>query len=286
MKQSRVSCGGEFLRPKLSAAAVLKSLQSCCLRANKFVPTMITITAIILALAAVASAQINLPSITINTNGGKDLNSQEIYTGLKLTVLVSSMVFLPSLLMVSTCFTRVAIVLSMTRQALGTQQTPPNQIVMGMALFLTFAIMQPVFTRAYNEAVIPYTEDQLGTLEAGEKLFAPFREFMLAHTREQDLALFIDITKSESPDEPEKLGPLVVIPAFVISELNSAFQIAFLIYLPFVILDMIISSVLTSMSMITLPPTVISLPIKLMLFVIIDGWHLIIGNLVKSYHGV
>jgi flagellar biosynthetic protein FliP len=233
-----------------------------------------------------AFAQVNLPSITINTVGGKDLNSQEIYTGLKLTVLVSAMAFLPALLMVCTCFTRIAIVLSMTRQALGTQQTPPNQIIMGMALFLTFSIMQPVFTRAYTEAIEPYSEDKLSMAEAGSKLFAPFREFMLAHTREQDLALFVDITKIEAPDSPEKLGPLVVIPAFVISELNSAFQIAFLIYLPFVILDMIISSVLTSMSMITLPPTVISLPIKLMLFVIIDGWHLIIGNLVKSYHGV
>ena len=248
--------------------------------------TILAIISAVLCAASPALAQVNLPSITINTNGGKDLNSQEIYTGLKLTVLISSIVFLPSLLMVATCFTRVAIVLSMTRQALGTQQTPPNQIIMGLALFLTFAIMQPVFETAYTQAIVPYSEDQLTTAEAGEKLFAPFRDFMLRHTREQDLSLFVDITKIQVPDSPEKLGPTVVIPAFVISELNSAFQIAFLVYLPFVILDMIISSVLTSMSMITLPPTVISLPIKLMLFVLIDGWHLIIGNLVKSYHGV
>lgn len=240
----------------------------------------------ILLGAADVLAQVNLPSLTVNTSGGKDLSSTEVYTGLKLTILVSAMAFLPSLLMVATCFTRIAIVLSMTRQALGTMQTPPNQVVMGLALFLTFAVMGPVFTRAYNEAIIPYTEDQLTNSQAMEKLFVPFREFMLRHTRETDLQLFVEITKTEEPDSPEKLGPLVVIPAFVISELNSAFQIAFLIYLPFVILDMIISSVLTSMSMITLPPTVISLPIKLMLFVIIDGWHLIIGNLIKSYHGV
>lgn len=240
----------------------------------------------LLLLPSIALAQVNLPSITVNTNAGKDLSSTEIYTGLKLTLLVSSMVFLPALLMVATCFTRVTIVLSMTRQALGTMQTPPNQVLMGLALFLTFSIMAPVFNRAYTEAIVPYSEDQLGTAEAGEKLFAPFREFMLRHTREQDLELFVEITKTEKPETPEKLSPVVVIPAFVISELNTAFQIAFLIYLPFVILDMIISSVLTSMSMITLPPTVISLPIKLMLFVIIDGWHLIIGNLVKSYHGV
>jgi flagellar biosynthetic protein FliP len=263
---------------KLSSLSKYKPSLSC---ATKVAVPLIAM----LAFASAASAQVNLPSLTINTLGGKDLNSQEIYSGLKLTLLVSVMVFIPALLMVSTCFTRIAIVLSMTRQALGTQQTPPNQIVMGLALFLTFSIMQPVFTKAYTEAIVPYSEDQLGVMEAGEKLFAPFREFMLLHTREQDLSLFIDITKTENPETPEKLGPLVVIPAFVISELNSAFQIAFLIYLPFVILDMIISSVLTSMSMITLPPTVISLPIKLMLFVIIDGWHLIIGNLVKSYHG-
>jgi flagellar biosynthesis protein FliP len=241
---------------------------------------------LLLITPQLAEGQVSLPSLTVNTNGGKDLNSTEIYTGLKLTFLISSMVFLPALLMVATCFTRITIVLSMTRQALGTMQTPPNQVLLGLGLFLTFAIMAPTFNRAYTEAIVPYSEDQLTNMEAAEKLFTPFREFMLRHTREQDLELFVEITKSENPDSPEKLGPLVVIPAFVISELNSAFQIAFLIYLPFVILDMIISSVLTSMSMITLPPTVISLPIKLMLFVIIDGWHLIIGNLVKSYHGV
>ncbi len=244
------------------------------------------IPALVLLLAAAdAAAQVNLPSLTINTTGGKELNSTEVYTGLKLALLISAMAFLPGLLMVATCFTRVAIVLSMTRHALGTTQTPPNQVIMGLAMFLTFAIMGPVFTDAYTNGIVPYTEDKLTNDQAIEKIFTPFRSFMLRHTREQDLTLFIEITKTATPDTPEKLGPLVVIPAFVISELNSAFQIAFLIYLPFVILDMIISSVLTSMSMITLPPTVISLPIKLMLFVIIDGWHLIIGNLVKSYHG-
>lgn len=248
--------------------------------------TLLTLGAV-LALSAAAQAQsVNLPSLTVNTTAGKELNSAEVYTGLKLTLLISSMVFLPALLMVATCFTRITIVLSLTRQAMGTMQTPPNQVLLGLGLFLTFAIMGPVFNRAYNEAIVPYSEDQLTNSQAAEKLFAPFREFMLRHTREQDLELFVEITKTEFPDSPEALGPLVVIPAFIISELNSAFQIAFLIYLPFVILDMIISSVLTSMSMITLPPTVISLPIKLMLFVIIDGWHLIIGNLVRSYHGI
>jgi len=253
---------------------------------KQFCYLLLAFFAAVFLLPSLSFAQVNLPSLTVNTSAGKDLNTQEIYTGLKLTFLISSMIFLPALLMVATCFTRVTIVLSMTRQALGTMQTPPNQVLLGLGLFLTFAIMAPVFNRAYTEAIVPYTEDKLTNEQAAEKLFVPFREFMLRHTREADLELFVEITKTETPESPEKLGPLIVIPAFVISELNTAFQIAFLIYLPFVILDMIISSVLTSMSMITLPPTVISLPIKLMLFVIIDGWHLIIGNLVRSYHGV
>ncbi len=144
--------------------------------------------------------------------------------------------------------------------------------------------MAPVFQEIRTDALEPFMDGKLSTEDALEKAFDPLRTFMLRHTREEDLSLFLDITKSELPDTPEELSPSVVVPAFLISELNSAFQIAFLIYLPFLVLDMIISSVLTSMSMITLPPTVISLPIKLMLFVIIDGWHLIIGNLVKSYH--
>lgn len=224
------------------------------------------------------------PSLTINTSTSPEISNKEVFAGLKLAALLMSLTFIPSLIMTATCFTRIAIVLGIARQALGTAQTPPNQVVMGLALFLTFTIMSPTFEEIYSKAIVPYTEDQIGHQEALQLAFVPLKEFMLRHTREQDLALFVDITKQKMPESPESLGPTVVIPAFLISELNTAFQISFLIYLPFLILDMIISSVLTSMSMITLPPTVISLPIKLMLFVVIDGWHLIIGNLVKSYH--
>lgn len=223
------------------------------------------------------------PSLTINTSSNGELSSTEVYTGLKLSMLLTGMVFLPSLLMTITCFPRIAIVLALTRQALGTAQTPPNQVILGLSLFLTFAIMGPVFQRIYDEAFVPYSEDQLSTAEAIEKAYKPLREFMLPHTREQDIQLFVEVTNQDPPETPEQIAASVLVPAFVISELKSAFQIAFLIYLPFLVLDLVISSVLTSMSMITLPPTVISLPIKLMLFVIIDGWSLIIGNLVKSY---
>lgn len=251
---------------------------------NKKFFLVVCAAASVLLLSSLAYAEPVAPAVTINTTSSSGIEKGEVYAGLKLLLLVSSLVLVPTMLMTMTCFTRIAVVLSLTRQAIGTAQTPPNTIVLGMSLFLTFAVMGPVFEKVYNDALLPYTQDTIDHTEALSTAWNPMRDFMLRHTREQDLALFIDIQRLETPESPETLSPLVVVPAFVISELNTAFQIAFLIFLPFLILDMIISSVLTSMSMITLPPTVISLPIKLMLFVLIDGWHLIVGNLVQSYH--
>ncbi len=236
-----------------------------------------------IAFPFVALAAEGMPAITINTTSGAGATNTEVYTALKLAFLVSSLVFLPSLLMTATCFTRIAIVLALTRQALGVAHAPPNQVVLGLALFLTFFVMGPIFTDIYDNALVPYSEDAIDHKEALDRAFGPLKTFMLRHTREQDLELFLNIQQKEAPASPEELDALVVVPAFLISELNSAFQIGFLIFLPFLVLDMIVSSVLTSMSMITLPPTVISLPLKLMLFVIIDGWHLVIENLMKSY---
>ena len=223
------------------------------------------------------------PVVSINTASSTNFSKGDVFAALKISTMMSALVFLPSLLMAVTCFPRIAIILSITRQALGTSQTPPNQVLVGLALFLTCAIMGPQFKEIYEKAFIPYSDDQIDFNEALDASFSPLRKFMLPLTREEDLSLFIDITKSETPPSPEKISALILIPAFIVSELNTAFQIAFLIYLPFLVLDMIISSVLTSMSMITLPPTVISLPIKLLVFVLIDGWGLIISNLVKSY---
>jgi flagellar biosynthetic protein FliP len=272
------------LKPTTNYLAAAENNPEKMEKKSNIIRLLMTIGVLILIPYGVAEAQSFSPSLTLNTNAGKDLTSSEVYAGLKLSFILSAMVFIPSLIMTTTCFTRIAIVLSMTRQALGTAQAPPNQILLGLTLFLTITIMDPVFQKIYNEALVPFNEDKIEYSEALQKAFDPLRVFMLRHTREQDLALFTELTKQENVQDPFKLGPTVVIPAFVLSELNSAFQIAFLIYLPFVILDMIISSVLTSMSMITLPPTMISLPIKLLLFVVIDGWNLIIGNLVKSYH--
>lgn len=244
----------------------------------------ILVAALALGLPSIALGDPSVPTVAINMASSSSVSNQEVFSGLKIAFLVSSLVLIPSLIMSMTCFTRIAIVLGLARQALGTAQTPPNQVIVGLAMFLTFAIMGPVFSQIYQNSLLPYSEDQIGHAEAFDKAFQPLREFMLRHTREEDLALFLEVRRMEIPESPESLDPTIVVPAFIVSELNSAFQIAFLIFLPFLILDMIISSVLTSMSMITLPPTVISLPIKLMLFVIIDGWHLIIGNLVRSYH--
>lgn len=229
-----------------------------------------------------SAATVFQPSLVINTNGSDGLSNTEVYTGLKISLFLSILTLLPSLVLSVTSFSKIAIILSLTRQAIGTGQTPPTQVLVGLSLFLTLAVMNPVLEKIYSESILPYSDDQLTHEAALKKAFTPLRSFMLRQTRQEDLELFMDILHQTPPDNPEELGPSVVIPAFIISELNTSFQIAFLIFLPFLILDMIISSVLTSMSMITLPPTVISLPLKLMLFVLVDGWHLIIGNLVKS----
>ena len=254
---------------------------------NRFNISLLAIIAIALIVSMIfpvaASAQ-NMPIISLNLpNAAKATANGQITSALKVMGLITALVFIPALLMSSTCFARIAIVLATTRQALGTAQTPPNQIILGISLFLTIAIMGPAFEKIYTNSLVPFSEDQISVTEAVDRAFAPIRDFMLKHTREQDLTLFIEVLKMTPPASPQELGPSVVIPAFLLSELKTAYQIAFLIFLPFLILDIIIASILTSMSMITLPPTIISLPIKLMLFVVIDGWHLIVGNLVKSY---
>lgn len=225
-----------------------------------------------------------LPDLSIKIGDSEMTSGGSISTTLKLTFLLTLLSFAPAMILTMTCFTRVAVVLGMTRTALGTQSLPPNMVITGLALFLTYAVMNPVFTEMYTEGIKPYMEGQMGDEEAARKAIAPLKRFLVGHAREKDLALFLEITKSEVPENEQDVPLQVAIPAFVLSELNLAFQIGFLIALPFLVLDMVVSSVLTSMSMITLPPVVISLPLKLMLFVIVDGWHLIISSLVKSYH--
>jgi flagellar biosynthetic protein FliP len=240
---------------------------------------------IILVTGQLAFAAESMPDLSINI-GGSEYNTGDggVSSMMKIVALVSALTFVPAMVLTMTCFTRIAVVLGMTRTALGTQQLPPNMVVTGLALFLTIAIMNPIFVQMYDAGIKPYMDGQMDTEQALTLASAPLKKFLVSHSREKDLALFLEITKSEAPAEAEDVPFTVAIPAFVLSELNTAFQIGFLIALPFLVLDMVVSSILTSMSMITLPPVVISLPLKLMLFVIVDGWHLIIASLVQTYH--
>jgi len=210
-------------------------------------------------------------------------NPEQVSVFLKLLVLVGLLSVLPALVLTLTCFTRVVVVLSFLRHGLGTHQTPPNQIIVGLSLFLTFFIMSPVWTRINQEALEPYLQGHLGPHEALGKAFVPLREFMLRQTREEDLALFYRCAGLNRPRTPQEVPARVLIPAFVLSELRAAFQIGFLLYLPFLVVDLVISSILLSMGMLMLPPVVISLPFKILLFVLVDGWNLVVGSLVRSF---
>lgn len=243
---------------------------------------------VLCALALICSRtavgqQAMLPDLSISVGGSELASGGGVASSLKILLLLTALTFAPAMVLCMTCFTRIAVVLGMTRTAIGTATLPPNTVITGLALFLTIAIMNPVFQKCYDQGVKPFMEGQMDQTEALKRATAPLKEFLVKHAREKDLALFLQITKSEFPKDPADVPFFVAVPGFILSELNTAFQIGFLIALPFLVLDMVVSSVLTSMSMITLPPVVISLPLKLMLFVIVDGWHLIISSLVKTY---
>ncbi len=217
--------------------------------------------------------------------GGLQINlgSGDAPSVMKLTVLLTVMALLPALLMTMTCFTRIIIVFSFLRLAMGTQQTPPNQVLIGLSLFLTVFIMAPTLTQIEEDAYTPYVEGRLDTKQAMEAGSLPLRSFMLQQTREKDLALFFQVSGRPKPDTVEEVPMTIVVPAFIISELKTAFEIGFLIYIPFLVIDMLVASILMSMGMMMLPPVVISLPFKLLLFVMIDGWYLVVGTLIQSF---
>ena len=239
---------------------------------------------ILLASAAHAADATALPDLSIAIGDSKLSSDGGISATMKVLLLITFLSFAPAMVLTMTSFTRIAVVMGMTRTALGTQSLPPNMVITGLSLFLTVAIMQPVFNEMYTNGIRPYMDGQMSDGEAMQRASIPLKKFLVRHAREKDLALFLEITNSEAPEDEQDIPLMVAIPAFVLSELNLAFQIGFLIALPFLVLDMVVSSVLTSMSMITLPPVVISLPLKLMLFVVVDGWHLIVASLVQTYH--
>lgn len=221
-----------------------------------------------------------LPALTVKTN--KD-GTQEYSVTLQILGVMTMLTFLPALLMMVTSFTRIIIVFSILRQALGLQQSPSNQILIGLALFLTFFIMQPVFNKANEDALQPYINQQITANVAIERATKPFHAFMLAQTRESDINLFVGIAKHPPIATPQDTPFNILIPAFIISELKTAFQIGFIIFIPFLVIDIVVSSVLMAMGMMMLSPLIISLPFKIMLFVLVDGWAMIVGTLAASY---
>ena len=220
------------------------------------------------------------PALTVApAQGGGQTYSLTVQTLLFLV----SIAFLPAVLLVMTAFTRIIIVLSLLRQALGTMQAPPNQVLIGLALFLTFFVMAPVFERVYDEAYVPLAERRIGFEQAVERGALPLKSFMLRQTRPADLALFAKLASQPPADDAAATPMRILAPAYVISELKTAFQIGFVVLIPFLIIDLVVSSVLMSMGMMMLSPVVISLPFKLMLFVLVDGWNLLVGSLVQSF---
>lgn len=234
----------------------------------------------VLSMPAYADGTMPTMAITL----GESDNPDDVVPAMKIIALLTLLAVAPAILLMTTSFTRILIVLSFVRQALGTQTMPPNQILVGLSLFLTLFTMSPVLDHINENAYTPYVEKKISQSEAFDNAVSPMRQFMLAQTREEDLGIFMKIAKLEKPSGRNDVPLRVLMPAFLVSELKTAFQIGFLIYVPFLIIDMVVSSVLMAMGMLMLPPTVISLPFKLVLFVLVDGWTLIVEQIVQSFN--
>ncbi len=235
-------------------------------------------------LPAVAQAAPLFPIPQINLGVDAANNPKDVALSLQILLTLTVLSLAPSILIMMTSFTRIIVVLSFMRSALGTQQMPPNQVLIGLALFLTFYTMSPYWTTINNKALQPYLANAITQEAAMTEAVKPVREFMFKQTRENDLALFVNLSEIPRPNSPDDVPTTTLIPAFVISELKTAFQIGFLIYIPFIVIDMIVASTLMSMGMMMVPPVMISLPFKLLLFILVDGWHLLIRSLVTSFN--
>ena len=224
---------------------------------------------------------IGLPTITF---GVEDANTPgQVSTALQVLFVLTILSVAPAILLMTTCFTRIVIVLGFVRQAMGTQNMPPTQVILGLSLFLSFFIMSPTFNKINEEALQPYLNEQIDQATALEKAVAPMRDFMFSQVREDELTLLTEITMDSEPVDKVDVPTMTLIPAFMLSELKRAFQMGFMIYIPFLVIDMIVASILMSMGMMMLPPVIISMPFKLLLFVLVDGWSLVVGSLVKSF---
>jgi len=206
-----------------------------------------------------------------------------VSTSIKLILMLTVLSLAPSILILMTCFTRIVIVLGFVRTSLATQQMPPNQVIVGLAMFITFFVMAPTFQEVNKQALTPLLEEKIELDEAYELAAGPFKEFMSAHTREKDLALFLNYAQIDKPKTIQDIPLTALVPAYAISEIKTAFQIGFMIFIPFLVIDMVIASVLMSMGMMMLPPVMISLPFKILLFVLVDGWYLVVKSLLQSF---
>ncbi|AYG46000.1 flagellar biosynthetic protein FliP [Pseudomonas sp. Leaf58] len=250
---------------------------------NGALRTLLTLALLLAAPLALAADPLSIPAITLSNNAD---GQQEYSVSLQILLIMTALSFIPAFVILMTSFTRIIIVFSILRQALGLQQTPSNQILTGMALFLTMFIMAPVFDRVNQNALQPYLNEQLTAQQAIDKAQGPLKDFMLAQTRQSDLDLFMRLSKRTDIAGPDQVPLTILVPAFVTSELKTAFQIGFMIFIPFLIIDMVVASVLMAMGMMMLSPLIISLPFKIMLFVLVDGWALIMGTLASSFGGV
>jgi len=241
---------------------------------------LLVFTGLLFVLSAGAYAE---PNLTLVTSSPTEGGGQEYSVTLKILLFMTVLTFIPAAVIMMTSFTRIVIVLTILKQALGTQQVPPGQIILGLSLFLSLFIMMPVLERTYNDAIEPYLDEKISGEVAFKKAQAPIRTFMMEQTRETDLALFSGFANKEQYESPDDIPMSILVPAFITSELKTAFQIGFLIFVPFVVIDLVVASILMSMGMMMLSPMLISMPFKLMLFVLVDGWSLLMGTLVASF---
>ena len=253
-------------------------------RRKKWILFLIFIFFFFIASASFSFAQPQIPIPKIGLTLEEANNPQEVVSTIEILFILTILALAPSILIMMTCFTRIIIVLSFLRKALATQTTPPNQVLIGLALFLTFYIMAPVGSEINQKAIQPYLSEEISQETALENAMDPIRNFMFKYTREKDLALFLEISESEKPEKLEDIPSKSLIPAFIISELKTGFQIGFILFIPFIIIDMVVASTLMSMGMMMLPPVMISLPFKILLFIMVDGWNLIIRSLITGFH--
>lgn len=246
------------------------------------VAALVLIAAVLLSLQTAAAAAKDSPGLEIRFGG--DSGKGGLTTPLQILLLLTVLSVVPAILVSVTSFTRLIIVSHFLRQALGTQTMPPNQVLIGLSLFLTYFIMQPVVDQVNRVALQPMLDGQITEMQALDQACVPLRQFMMRYTREKDLALFLNIAKRPKPANVQELPMSILIPSFMISELKTAFQIGFVLFIPFLVIDMVVASILLSMGMMQLPPVIISTPFKILLFVMVDGWNLVIGSLVRSFY--